>query len=166
MIVAEVNKEWPLNEEVPSFRPHHIEETQKLDTFVKRLSAGKESSKYTFEECGLGQNAIREMVMMQMRERRRGNKDRELHNSVKESQNATSEESHYDTESVSDSSSSSSTNPSPLPSQQLPSRKKASEYSTYFHPSMYTCHRLPFVYLQQNMVKVRLVLYLNVCTYL
>lgn len=165
MIVAEVNKEWPLNEEVPSFRPHHIEETQKLDTFVKRLSAGKDSSKYTFEECGLGQNAIREMVMMQMRERRRGNKDRELHNSVKESQNATSEESHYDTGSVSDSSSSSSTNPSPLPSQ-LPSRKKASEYSTYFHPSMYTCHRLPFVYLQQNMVKVKLVLYLNVCTYL
>ena len=135
MIVAEVNKEWPLNEEVPSFRPHHTEEIQKLNKFVKRLSEGKESSKYTFEECGLGQNAIREMVMMQMRERRRGNKDRELHQSIKGSQETTSDESHHDTESVSDSSSSSSTNPSPLPSQ-LPSRKKAREYSTYFHPGM------------------------------
>ena len=136
MIVAEVNKEWPLNEEVPSFRPHNIEEVQKLNEFVKRLSEGKECSKYTFEECGLGQNAIREMVMMQMRERRRGNKDRELHKSINESQEATSDESHHDTESVSDSSSSSSTNPSPPPSQ-LPSRKKASEYSSYFHPGKY-----------------------------
>ena len=65
MIVAEINKEWPLNEEVPSFRPHH-NEVQKLSEFVKRLSEGKESYKYTFEECGLEQNAIREMVMMQM----------------------------------------------------------------------------------------------------
>ncbi|KAJ7376079.1 hypothetical protein OS493_037085 [Desmophyllum pertusum] len=65
MIAAEINKEWPLVEEVPSFRPHHNEEVQKLNEFVKRLSEGKESSKYTFEECGLGQNAIREIVLMQ-----------------------------------------------------------------------------------------------------
>ncbi|KAJ7376081.1 hypothetical protein OS493_037087 [Desmophyllum pertusum] len=107
MIAAEINKEWPLVEEVPSFRPHHNEEVQKLNEFVKRLSEGKESSKYTFEECGLGQNAIREIVLMQMRERRRGNKDRELHKNITESQEAKSDDSHNDTESVSDSSSNS-----------------------------------------------------------
>lgn len=136
MIAAEINKEWPLVEEVPSFRPHHNEEVQKLNEFVKRLSEGKESSKYTFEECGLGQNAIREIVLMQMRERRRGNKDRELHKNITESQEAKSDDSHNDTESVSDSSSNSSANPSP-PLSQLPSKKKAREYSNYFHPGTY-----------------------------
>lgn len=43
-----------MDEEVPSFRPHHIEEVQKLDEFLKRLSEGKESSKYTFKSVVLG----------------------------------------------------------------------------------------------------------------
>lgn len=97
LIASEINKQWPLDEEVPSFRPHNMEEVRKLNEFVKRLSEGKESSKYTFEGCGLRQNAIQEMVMMQMRERRHKNKDLELHKSITESQEATSDDSHHDT---------------------------------------------------------------------
>lgn len=77
------------------------------------------------------------MVMMQMRGRRRRIKDLQLHKSIKQSQEAASDDdSHHDAESVYDSSSSSSTNPF-LPLSLLLSKKKAREYSDYFHPGMY-----------------------------
>ena len=42
---------------------------------MKRLSEGKDSSKYIFPQCAFGANAIREMVMGHMRERRQSFKD-------------------------------------------------------------------------------------------
>lgn len=48
---------------IPSFRPHNWEEVLKLDEFVRRLTEGEGSSKFVFQKCGLGSNAIRELVM-------------------------------------------------------------------------------------------------------
>lgn len=75
MVLAEINKEWPPNEGIPSFRQHNMEELLKLGEFVKRLSEGEGSSKFLFQKCGFGPNAIRETVMLHMRERRRKVKD-------------------------------------------------------------------------------------------
>jgi len=50
----------------------------KLNEFVKHLTEGKESAKYIFSECGFGANAIREMFMGHMRQRRRKFKDTEI----------------------------------------------------------------------------------------
>ena len=63
MVLAEINKEWPSNKGIPSFRPHNREEVLKLDEFVRRLTEGEGSSKFVFQKCGFGPNAIREMVM-------------------------------------------------------------------------------------------------------
>lgn len=60
---------------VPSFRPHNREEVLKLDEFVRRLTEGERSLKFVFQKCGLGSNAIRELIMSHMRERRRKEKD-------------------------------------------------------------------------------------------
>ena len=75
MVLAEINKEWPSDKGIPSFRPHNREEVLKLDEFVRRLTEGEGSSKFLFQKCGFGPNAIREMVMSHMRERRRKEKD-------------------------------------------------------------------------------------------
>ena len=75
MVLAEINKEWPSDKGIPSFRPHNREEVLKLDEFVRRLTEGEGSSKFMFQKCGFGPNAIREMVMSHMRERRRKEKD-------------------------------------------------------------------------------------------
>ena len=48
MVVTEIKKEWPVDEEIPSFRPYHVGQVVKLNDFVKRLSEGKDSSKYVF----------------------------------------------------------------------------------------------------------------------
>lgn len=69
MVVTEIKKAWPVDEEIPSFRPHQVDEVVKLNHFVKRLSEGKDSSKYVFPQCAFGANVIREMVMGHMRER-------------------------------------------------------------------------------------------------
>ena len=63
MLLAEINKEWPSDKGIPSFRPHNREEVLKLDEFVRRLTEGEGSSKFVFQKCGFGPNAIREMVM-------------------------------------------------------------------------------------------------------
>ena len=68
-------KTWPVDEEIPSFRPHQIDEVVKLNNFAKRLSEGKDSSKYIFPQCAFGANGIREMVVGHMREKRRSFKD-------------------------------------------------------------------------------------------
>lgn len=75
MVLAEINKEWPPDKGIPSFRQHNMEELLKLGEFVKRLSEGEGSSKFLFQKCGFGPNAIRETVMLHMRERRRKVKD-------------------------------------------------------------------------------------------
>ena len=123
MVVAEIKKTWPVDEEIPSFRPHQVDEVVKLNNFVKQLSEGKDSSKYIFPQCAFGANAIREMVMGHMRERRRSFKD----TAIQKGGTLDANESNGDTDSVQDSSSSSSSSP-PL------SMKKIKVYADYFHP--------------------------------
>ena len=38
MVVAEIKKAWPVDEEIPSFRPCQVDQVVKLNNFVKRLS--------------------------------------------------------------------------------------------------------------------------------
>ena len=54
MVVTEIKKAWPVDEEIPSFRPHQVDEVVKLNDFVKRLSESKDSSKYVFPQCAFG----------------------------------------------------------------------------------------------------------------
>lgn len=118
MVVAEIlKKTWPVDEEIPSFCPHQINEVVKLNNFVKGLSEGKDSSKYIFLQCAFGANAFREMVMGHMRERRRSFKVTAIQKGAI----------YGDTDSVQDSSSSSSSSP---PS----SMKKIKMHADYFHP--------------------------------
>ena len=63
MVVAEIKKTRPVDEEIPSFRPHQVDEVVKPNNFVKRLSEGKDSSKYIFAQCAFVAHTIREMVM-------------------------------------------------------------------------------------------------------
>ena len=126
MVLAEINKEWPSDKSVPSFRPHN-REVLKLDEFVRRLTEGEGSSKFVFQKCGLGPNAIREMVMSHMRERRRKEKD----SCVTDCKLPSAGDSGGDTESVDSSSNdSSSSNKSAV-------EKKRQEYTDYFHPCKY-----------------------------
>lgn len=127
MVVTEIKKAWPVDEEVPSFRPHQVDQVLKLSNFVKRLTEGKDSSKYVFPQCAFGPNAIKEMVMGHMRERRRSLKDSEVQKGATSETNS----SNGDTESVEDSSSSSS---SSTTSSQTLSMKKVKIYGDYFHP--------------------------------
>ena len=123
MVVAEIKKTWPVDEEIPSFRPHQIDEVVKLNNFAKRSSEGKDSSKYIFLQCAFGTNAIREMVMGHTNERRWSFKDTAIQKGATSDPNA----SNGDTESVEDSSSSPSSSP---PS----SMKKIKMHADYFHP--------------------------------
>ena len=124
MVLAEINKEWPSDKGIPSFRPHNREEVLKLDEFVRRLTEGEGSSKFMFQKCGFGPNAIQEMVMSHMRERRRKEKD----SHVVVCKLPSAGDSGGDTESVE-----SSSNDSP-PSTQSAVEKKRQEYTEYFHP--------------------------------
>ena len=129
MVLGEINNEWPIDEEIPSFRPYQLDQVVKLNEFVRRLSEGKEATKYLFPECAFGAGAIREMVMSHMRERRRKAKDTEFQKGATFSDaSATS----GDTESVYESSGSSSSSP---PSSDQFHKKKI--YAEYFHPSKY-----------------------------
>ena len=120
MVLGEINKEWPIDEEIPSFRPYQL---------VRRLSEGKEATKYLFPECAFGAGAIREMVMSHMRERRRKAKDTEFQKGATFSDTSATS---GDTESVYESSGSSSSSP---PSSDQFHKKKI--YAEYFHPSKY-----------------------------
>lgn len=124
MVLAEINKEWPSDKGIPSFIPHNREEVLKLDECVSRLTEGEGSSKFVFQKCGFGPNAIREMVMSHMRERRRKEKD----SHVVVCKLPSAGDSGGDTESVE-----SSSNDSP-PSTQSAVEKKRQEYTDYFHP--------------------------------
>ena len=95
MVVTEIKKAWPVDEEIPSFRPHQVDEVVKLNDFVKRLSEGKDSSKNVFPQCAFGANAIREMVMGHMRERRRGLKDSEIQKGATSETNSSTVEPRY-----------------------------------------------------------------------
>ena len=126
MVTAQIKQEWPTDGEIPSFRVHQIDENVKLNEFVKRLTEGKESAKYTFPECAFGANAIREMVMGHMRERRRKRKDID----ILKGQPALAESNNGDTESVESESSSAGSSP--------PSYKKIKMFADYFHPGKFS----------------------------
>ena len=124
MVLAEINKEWPSDKGIPSFRAHNREEVLKLDEFVRRLTEDEGSLKFVFQKCGFGPNAIQEMVMSHMRERRRKEKD----SLVVVCKLPSAGDSGGDTECVE-----SSSNDCP-PSTQSAVEKKRQEYTDYFHP--------------------------------
>ena len=131
MVLAEINKEWPPDKDIPSFRPHNMEEVLKLSEFARRLTEGEGSSTFLFQKCGFGPNAIiREIVMSHMRERRRKQK-----NSGIVGFQSTGDVS-GETESMDEpSSSNGSPPPSTQSTQSVDKRKK--EYEDYFHPCTY-----------------------------
>lgn len=124
MVLAEINKEWPSDKSIPSFRPHNREEVLKRDEFVRILTEGEGLSKFVFQKCGFGPNAIREMVMSHMREKEGKEKD----SCVVVCKLPSAGDSGGDTESVQ-----SSSNDSP-PSTQSAVEKKRPEYTDFFSP--------------------------------
>lgn len=70
MIMMEVSKQWPEDQETPSFGKT-TSESSNLLKFIERLGNDEQ---FTFKKYGLGQKAIKEMVLTHMRERRRAQK--------------------------------------------------------------------------------------------
>ena len=98
----EVSKQWPEDQETPSFGKT-TSESSNLLKFIERLGNDEQ---FTFKKYGLGQKAIKEMVLTHMRERRRAQKVAKICES--ESENA-------DTAGTISASESSSSNGSPPP---------------------------------------------------
>lgn len=122
MIMMEVSKQWPEDQETPSFGKT-TSESSNLLKFIERLGNDEQ---FTFKKYGLGQKAIKEMVLTHMRERRRAQKVAKIWESESES---------ADTAGTISASESSSSNGSPPPSIY---DKKRKEYVAYFNPSKYT----------------------------
>ena len=120
----EVSKQWPEDQETPSFGKT-TSESSNLLKFIERLGNDEQ---FTFKKYGLGQKAIKEMVLTHMRERRRAQKVAKICESESESESA-------DTAGTISASESSSSNGSPPPSIY---DKKRKEYVAYFNPSKYT----------------------------
>lgn len=118
----EVSKQWPEDQETPSFGKT-TSKSSNLLKFIERLGNDEQ---FTFKKYGLGQKAIKEMVLTHMRERRRAQKVAKIWESESES---------ADTAGTISASESSSSNGSPPPSIY---DKKRKEYVAYFNPSKYT----------------------------
>ena len=121
MIIGEVLKEWPEEKETPWFGKNSTEEG-KLMSLVDRLA---NDERFRYQKYGLGRNAIKDMILTHMRERRRAQKDATLSESTGES-----------TVSISSADDSSSNNASSPPTLH---DKKRKEYVSYFNPSE-CCH--------------------------
>lgn len=121
MIMMEVSKQWPEDQETPSFGKT-TSKSSNLLKFIERLGNDEQ---FTFKKYGLGQKAIKEMVLTHMRERRRAQKVAKIWESESES---------ADTAGTISASESSSSNGSPPPSIY---DKKRKEYVAYFNPSKY-----------------------------
>ena len=119
MIMMEVSKQWPEDQETPSFGKT-TSESSNLLKFIERLGNDEQ---FTFKKYGLGQKAIKEMVLTHMRERRRAQKVAKICESESES---------ADTAGTISASESSSSNGSPPPSIY---DKKRKQYVAYFNPS-------------------------------
>lgn len=118
----EVSKQWPEDQETSSFGKT-TSKSSNLLKFIERLGNDEQ---FTFKKYGLGQKAIKEMVLTHMRERRRAQKVAKIWESESES---------ADTAGTISASESSSSNGSPPPSIY---DKKRKEYVAYFNPSKYT----------------------------
>ena len=115
MIISEVSKQWPEDKETPSFGKNSSE-TGKLITFVDRL---ENDERFTYKKYGLGRNAIKEMVLTHMRERRRAQKDAKICESASDTSTMSA--------SADESSSSNGSPPSLFDN-------KRKEYVSYFNP--------------------------------
>lgn len=122
MIMMEVSKQWPEDQETPSFG----KTTSESSNLLKFIECLGNDEQFTFKKYGLGQKAIKEMVLTHMRERRRAQKVAKICESESES---------ADTAGTISASESSSSNGSPPPSIY---DKKRKEYVAYFNPSKYT----------------------------
>ena len=100
--MMEVSKQWPEDQETPSFGKT-TSESSNLSKFIERLGNDEQ---FTFKKYGLGQKAIKEMVLTHMRERRRAQKVAKICESESES---------ADTAGTISASESSSSNGSPPP---------------------------------------------------
>ena len=121
MIISEVFKEWPEEKETPWFGKNSTE-GGKLMALVDRLA---NDECFTYQKYGLGRNAIKDMILTHMRERRRAQKNATLSESTGES-----------TVSVSSADDSSSNNASSPPTLYDKKRKGC---VSYFNPSE-CCH--------------------------
>ena len=81
MIISEVLKEWPEEKETPWFDKNSTE-GGKLITLVEPMV---NDEWFTYQNYGLGRNAIKEMILTHMRERRRAQKHATLSESTGES---------------------------------------------------------------------------------
>lgn len=124
MIIAEVCKQWPEEEEETPWFGKNSTEGGKLMSFIDRLA---NDERFTFPKYGLSRNAIKNMTFTgtHMRERRRAQKDATLLGS-------TSGESTVSPSTAEDSSSGSTPPPSLFD-------KKRKEYVSYFNPGK-CCH--------------------------
>lgn len=120
MIISKVRKQWPENQETPSFG-RGSKEVGKLDAFVDRLASDE---CFTSTKFGLGCSAIKEMVLTHIRERRRAKQNANI---------CDTENAGDSTVSAEDSSGSSNGSPPSLFDQ------KRKEYASYFNPGEY-CH--------------------------
>ncbi|KAL9981202.1 hypothetical protein ACROYT_G009873 [Oculina patagonica] len=147
MVLAEINKEWPPDKDIPSFRQRNMEDLLKLGNFVRRLTEGEGSSRFLFQKCGFGASAVREMVMSHMRERRRKEKDASI---VVQSSGDTG----GDTESV-ESSGSNDSPPSTQSAQSAADKRRIKEYGDYFHPSLTqsSCDVIVLSMLKKNSIR-------------
>lgn len=100
MIISEVLKEWPEEKETPWIGKNSTE-GGKLVALVDRLA---NDERFTYQKYGLRHNAIKDIILTHMRERRRAQKNATLSESTGES-----------TVSVSSADDSSSNNASSLP---------------------------------------------------
>ena len=117
MIISAVRKQWPEDQDTPTFGKG-FSEGGKLSAFVDRLA---NDERFTCKKYGLGHNAIKEMVLTHMRERRRAKKDAII----------CVEESAGESTNSAEDSTSSSNHSSPPPSLYDKRRK---EYVSYFNP--------------------------------
>ena len=115
MIISEIFKQSPEDKETPSFGKKSTE-TGKLIKFVDRL---ENDERFTYKKYGLGCNAIKDMVLTHMRERRQAQKDAKICESASDTGTMSAS---------ADESSSSNGSPPGL------FGKKRKEYVSYFNP--------------------------------
>ena len=129
MITREVQKEWPEDKPTPWFARNSTD-SSKLVAFVDCLAS---DDRFTYEKCGLGRNAIKDIILSHMRERRRSQKLDKIYESPASAES---------TASADDSSSNSGTPPPSL------FDKKRKEYLAYFDPGKSCDNHITLVRLQ------------------
>ena len=115
MIISEISKQRPEDKETISFGKNSTE-TGKLIKFVDHL---ENYERFTYKKYGIGRNAIKDMVLTHVRERRQAQKDAKICESASDTGTMSAS---------ADESSSSNGSPPGL------FDKKRKEYVSYFNP--------------------------------